>query len=159
MPRIIQMTDTRRGALGDGRYRDFNEDDTYVVSENTGPKDTISELLADQFVKAELAIEVELPNASPTDDASNPADDESSSEKLLSKQTKAELEATAEAEDVDLSEAKNNAERVEAIEKARLVKTAASASSSDGEANPADDASPDGSETDDSGDGSDDSTD
>lgn len=51
---------------------------------------------------------------------SAPADDEGG-DKALADMTKAELEATATAEGVDISGAKNNAERVAAIETARAA--------------------------------------
>ena len=63
MPRLIRMTATRRGALGDGRYRVFRKGDTYVESETTGPDDTVSPFLADQFVGADDAVEVDTADA------------------------------------------------------------------------------------------------
>ena len=63
MTRIIRMKADRRGSLGDGRYRDFAEGETYVESENTGPDDTVSPFLADQFVGAGDAVEVDASDA------------------------------------------------------------------------------------------------
>ena len=145
MPRIIKFNDTRRGNLGGNRYRTFDEGEAYTVTETAGPPDTITEFLADQFVEAGVAEDVDVKDAppvartetktqppAPEDDIDDPArtpeppapeaDDDGFDPKgqpAVSSLTTAQLEAVAKEEGVDLSEAKNNGERREAIERAR----------------------------------------
>lgn len=63
MPTIIKMNDQRRGNLGGGRYRTFEEGETYTVTETAGAPDTVTPFLAQQFVDAGEADEVDADEA------------------------------------------------------------------------------------------------
>ena len=144
MPTLIRFNKARRGNLGGNRYRDFEEGETYAVDEKAGPPDTITPFLADQFVDAGDAVEVDADDApvkstetltqTPDDDEAEKAAAEkaaaekaaaSSDDKPLAEKTVEELKEMASELEIDgRSKLTTKDDLVEAIEKARAEKAA-----------------------------------
>ena len=117
------MTAKRRGTLGGTHRRTFESGETYVVAEVTGPPDTISEYLADQFVDAGEAEEVDAATATAVE----------SPEKALAEHTVPELREIAEGLDLDLPSSTRKDDLVKAIEAARAAASEADDQADDDE--------------------------
>lgn len=104
------IRNTAKGARG------FHSVDGYVELQPGESLDSVV-LSADEYASAKRTGYFAF-------DGSDAADDEGDEPKALDEMTKAELTATAEAEGVDITKAKSNADKVAAIQAARDAKEA-----------------------------------
>ena len=108
-PQLITMSESRRGALGGARYRDFEAGETYAVTEAAAEPNTVTPYLAEQFVKAGVAEPAEVAGVE-----TGGGDDS----KPLAEMTKAEMEAFANDKNISLEGAKTKADYIATIEAA-----------------------------------------